>query len=127
MARPLKDFFKSATSWTGILSGDGRSVVYSSDVTGRMNLWRSPLDGSTPAVQITQSEDRQFVQTATPDNRFVIFQSDVGGREMYDLFAVSPEGGAVINLTGTKEASDTSPVAAPDNRDRKSTRLNSSH
>ena len=50
------------------------------------------------------------------DNRFVIFQSDVGGREMYDLFAVSPEGGTVVNLTGTKEASDTSPVAAPDNR-----------
>ena len=50
VARPLKDFFKSATSWSGIFGGDCRSVVYSSDVTGRMNLWLSPLDCSTPAV-----------------------------------------------------------------------------
>ncbi|MEI6459245.1 MAG: prolyl oligopeptidase family serine peptidase [Pseudomonadota bacterium] len=115
-ARPLADFFKSAASWTAVLSGDGRSLIYSSDESGRLNLWRAPLEGAGAAVQITHAEDRQFVTAATRDGRWVLFQSDVGGREMYDLYAVSPAGGKPVNLTQTPGASDTAAVVAADNR-----------
>ena len=116
VARPLGEFFKSASSWAGALSGDGRAVVYSSDESGRVNLWRSPLDGSAAPVQVTHSEDRQFVTAASPDGHWILFQSDVGGREMYDLFAVPTQGGEPVNLTQTPGASDTSAVVAADNR-----------
>jgi len=115
-ARPLAEFFKSASSWTAVLSGDGRTLIYESDESGRRNLWRMPLEGAAAAVQITHAEDRQLVTAATRDGRWVLFQSDVGGREMYDLYAVSPQGGEPINLTQTPGATDTSAVVAADNR-----------
>jgi dipeptidyl aminopeptidase/acylaminoacyl peptidase len=50
----------------------------------------------------------------SPDGRWVVFESDRGGAEIYDLFAVPTGGGAVVNITHTDDASETGAVFSHD-------------
>jgi dipeptidyl aminopeptidase/acylaminoacyl peptidase len=112
---PIADLFFLRSSWFGNWTPDGKSIVIATDLTGRTNLWKVPVDGGFP-VQLQQSEDRAFYPVVTPDGHAVIYASDKGGREIYDLFAVPLAGGAPVNLTASPDASETSPVVAADSR-----------
>ena len=46
-------------------SPDGRSVIMSTNLTGRYNLWTTPAAGGFP-LQLTQSDDRQSGIAVTP-------------------------------------------------------------
>lgn len=53
----------------------------------------------------------------TPDGKTVLYASDVGGREIYDLYSIPADGGAAVNLSASPDASDTGPFAiSPDSR-----------
>ena len=112
---PIDQLFKIHDSFGATWSADGRSLIFSADLGGRLNLWRQPIDGG-PAVQLTRSEDRQWGAVATRDGRWIIFQSDRGGREMYDLYAVPPSGGEPVNLTDTPDVNHWLPVVSWDSR-----------
>ena len=112
-AVPVADLFNvrggSGAAWTA----DGRSVVFSTNLTGRFNLWKASADGGFP-LQLTQSDDRQSGIALSPDGASAIFESDFGGGELYDLFEVALNGGAVVNLTNSPDVSDDNAHFSPD-------------
>lgn len=114
-AVPISDLYFLRSSWFGTWSPDGKDVVISTDLTGRINLWKVPADGGFP-VQLQQSDDKTFYPAAAPDGSRVIFSSDKGGGEIYDLFSTPLAGGPVANLTRSDDASETAPVVSPDSR-----------
>lgn len=88
-------------------------VVITTNLTGRFNLWTVPVDGGFP-LQLTQSDDRQFGMTASPDGKWIAFQSDKGGDEIYDLYATPASGGVTIDLTNTPGVDEEDAVFSPD-------------
>jgi dipeptidyl aminopeptidase/acylaminoacyl peptidase len=112
---PVSDLYFLRSSWFAAWSPNGKDVVISTDLTGRINLWRVPADGGFP-LQLQQSDDKAFYPTVTPDGAAVIYASDRGGGEIYDLFSTPLAGGPVTNLTHSDDASETGPVVSPDSR-----------
>lgn len=113
---PLADAMSLRSSWFAAWTPDGRDIVMSTDLTGRVNLWRTSSSGGFPE-QLQQSDDKAFYPAVSPDGQMVLFASDVGGREIFDIFSVPLEGGATVNLTATPDASDTGPfVFSADSR-----------
>ncbi|MEG3176672.1 S9 family peptidase [Sphingomonas sp. RB3P16] len=106
---PIADLFFTRSSWFASWTPDGQ-VVMATDLTGRTNLWRVPKGGGFP-LQLQQSEDKTFYPQPTPDGKFVLYASDVGGREIFDIWSIPAAGGAAVNLTATPDASDTGPFA----------------
>lgn len=111
----VEQLFKVHDSLGATWSADGRSVIFSADLGGRLNIWRQSIDGGPP-VQLTHSEDRQWGAVATRNGKWIIFQSDRAGREIYDLYAVSPKGGDAIDLTNTDDVNEWLPVTSWDSR-----------
>jgi dipeptidyl aminopeptidase/acylaminoacyl peptidase len=101
----------AGTAW----SPDGKTIVFSTNISGRYNLWTVPAPGGWP-VQLAVSEQRQFAPTWSPDGRWIAYQSDYDGNEQWDLFLVSPFNGDVVNLTNTPSISEESPAWSPDGR-----------
>ena len=113
-AVPVADlFFTRGGIDDGIWIPNANAVVITTNLTGRFNLWKVPANGGFP-LQLTQSDDRQFGLTASPDGKWIAFQSDQGGAEIYDLYATQSSGGAVINLTSTPDVDEESAVFSPD-------------
>lgn len=105
---PIADLFFLRSSWfaTWTPSGD---VVMATDLTGRVNLWRVSGKGGFP-IQLQQSEDKTFYPAITPDGKNILYASDIGGREIFDIFAIPADGGVAVNLTATPDATDTGPL-----------------
>jgi dipeptidyl aminopeptidase/acylaminoacyl peptidase len=67
-------------------------------------------------LQLTQSDDREFAATWSPDGKWIVYQQDIGGNEMWDLFAVPSDGGEVVNLTNTPNIREESPLWSHDGK-----------
>jgi dipeptidyl aminopeptidase/acylaminoacyl peptidase len=96
-------------------SPDGKSIAFVSNMSGRNNIWLVPAEGGWP-VQLTVSDQRQNAPAWSPDGKWIAYQSDYDGDEQWDIFLVSPKTGKVVNLTGTREISETDPTWSPDGR-----------
>jgi len=96
-------------------SPDGNEIVFTTNLTGRNNLWKVPAAGGWP-IQLTQSDDRQSAATWSPDGKWIVYDQDYAGGEIYDLFAVPASGGQPINLTKTPDISETNPHWSPDGK-----------
>jgi dipeptidyl aminopeptidase/acylaminoacyl peptidase len=112
---PIDDLFYTRSTGGGAWSRDGKQIVFFTNLTGRNNLWKVSADGGWP-IQLSQSDDRQQFASWSRDGKWIAFQSDQGGGEIYDLYAIPGDGGAVVNLTNTPEISETSPVWSPDGK-----------
>jgi dipeptidyl aminopeptidase/acylaminoacyl peptidase len=112
---PIPELFDAHGAFGAAWSADGQRVIVSANISGRFNLWSYPTAGGAP-MQLTKSDDRQLAQTISPDGKTIIFQSDFGGNERYDLFSVSSDDGAPANLTNTPDISETGPSFSPDGR-----------
>ena len=112
---PIDDLFFTRSVGGASWSPDGKQIVFTSNFTGRNNLWKVSAEGGWP-IQLSQSDDRQGSATWSPDGEWIIFQSDKGGGEIYDLYAIPSDGGEVIDLTNTPEISETSPEWSPDGK-----------
>jgi dipeptidyl aminopeptidase/acylaminoacyl peptidase len=110
---PIDDLFFSRRVASPSWSPDGKTVVFTTNMTGRNNLWLVPSSGGWP-IQLTVSEDRQYGETWSPDGKWIVYEQDFGGHEYYDLFAVASSGGAPVNLTDTPEISENNPSFSPD-------------
>ncbi len=115
---PLKDLFASAHGIGAVWSADGRSIVYASTEGGALNLWRKPIDaGDARAEQVSDFPGPKGAFRLAPDGEGMVFQADVGGRAVHDLFRVTLRLGEVpTNLTATPDVSETSPLFSPDGR-----------
>jgi len=110
---PIDDLYYTRNVAGGAWSPDGKHVVFTTDMSGRLNLWKVNAAGSWP-IQLTQSDDRQFNPAWSPDGKWIVYQQDKGGNELWDLYAVPAEGGEIVNLTNTPEIREESPLWSPD-------------
>ena len=110
---PIAQLYYTRSTFGPAWSPDGTEVVFTTNLTGRLNLWKVSAAGGFP-IQLLQSEDRQSGAVWSPDGKWIVFDQDFGGGELYDLFAVSRDGGELINLTNTPDISETSPQWSPD-------------
>jgi dipeptidyl aminopeptidase/acylaminoacyl peptidase len=111
---PVDDLFYSRSVSSPAWSPDGKQVVFTTNLTGRYNLWTIPAAGGFP-IQLAASDDRQGNAVYSRDGKTIVFTEDVGGGEYYDLFSVPANGGEVINLTKTPDLSENDPIFSPDN------------
>jgi dipeptidyl aminopeptidase/acylaminoacyl peptidase len=65
---------------------------------------------------LAQSDEAMLDPVYSPDGKWIVYQQDKGGNELYDLFAISSDGGVPINLTNTPEIRESSPRFSPDGR-----------
>ena len=114
-AVPIEDFFYSRRVSSPAWSPDGKQIVFTTNLTGRANLWVVNSEGGWP-LQLTVSDDRQSGSVFSPDGKWIVYQQDFGGGEYYDLFAVPSGGGSPINLTNSPDISETSPLFSPDGK-----------
>ena len=67
-------------------------------------------------VQLTVSDQRQSSPAWSPDGKWIAYQSDYDGDELWDIFLVSPKTGKVVNVTSTREIAEMDPTWSPDGR-----------
>jgi dipeptidyl aminopeptidase/acylaminoacyl peptidase len=84
-------------------------------MSGRSNLWKVSAAGGWP-TQLAQSDERQYSGTWSPDGKWILFQQDFGGNELWDVFAVPSDGGEVSNLTNTPDIGEEGPRWSPDGK-----------
>lgn len=89
-------------SWSGdadaqpMLSPDGRTVIYTSDRSGTLDVWRVGLDGGEPEPLIAGSlEDRSA--RFSPDGSRIVFISDRAGS--FDVWVAPADSGEAGRLT----------------------------
>lgn len=112
---PIEDLFYSRRVSSPAWSPDGKKVVFTTNLTGRANLWVVNAEGGWP-LQLTVSDDRQGGSVWSPDGKWIVYAQDFGGSEYYDLFAVPGGGGVPVNLTDTQDISETDPLFSPDGK-----------
>jgi len=110
---PIAQLYYTRSTFGPAWSPDGREIVFTTNLTGRFNLWRVPAVGGFP-IQLLQSDDRQTGPVWSPDGKWIVFEQDFGGGELYDLFAVSRDGADVINLTNSPDISESDARWSPD-------------
>ena len=110
---PIDDLFYSRNVVGPAWSPDGKEVVFTTNLSGRLNLWKVAAEGGWP-VQLSQSDDREVGAAWSPDGEWIVYQQDFGGGEYYDLFAIPAAGGAAVNLTDTQDVSESVALWAPD-------------
>jgi dipeptidyl aminopeptidase/acylaminoacyl peptidase len=110
---PIADLFYTRSNGGIAWSPNGREVVISTNLSGRLNLWKTSAQGNWP-VQLARSDDRQIGAAWSPDGKWIVFESDAGGDESFGLFAIPAGGGAVVDLTKSHEASESAAHWSPD-------------
>ncbi len=110
---PVAELYDVRGGGGAVWSPDGKTIVFSTNLTGRYNLWKVASGGGFPQ-QLTQSDDRQMGMSVSPDGKAVLFESDYGGGAISDLFETPLAGGPVVNLTGTPDVSENAARFSPD-------------
>lgn len=112
---PIDDLFFSRNITDPSWSPDGKEIVFSTNLTGRLNLWKVTANGGWP-VQLVVADDRQFSGIWSPDGRWIAWQQDRGGNEAYDVYLVAADGGSPLNVTATADVSESNPLFSPDSK-----------
>jgi dipeptidyl aminopeptidase/acylaminoacyl peptidase len=112
---PIDDLYFTRSVSNASWSPDGKEILFTSDFSGRPNLWKVNAEGAWP-IQLVQSDERQYGGTWSPDGKWIAFQQDTGGNELWDVFVVPSAGGEVVNLTNTPDIREESPRWSPDGK-----------
>jgi Tol biopolymer transport system component len=114
-AIPIDDLYFTRDIRDASWSPDGEQVIFTTNITGRLNLWKVSATGGWP-IQLTQSDDREVGAAWSWDGKWLLFQQDSGGNELWDVYAVPADGGEVVNLTRTPDIREENPVWSPDGK-----------
>ncbi len=105
---PIDDLYFTRNVSSASWSPDGKEIAFTTDISGRLNLWKVSANGGWP-IQLAQSDDRQYGETWSPDGKWIVFQQDSGGNELWDVFAIPSDGGEAINLSNTPQIREEGP------------------
>ena len=97
---PVDDLYYTRSVFGAAWSPDGQQILFTTDISGRSNLWKVRASGGWP-IQLTQSDDRQYGAVWSPDGKWIVYQQDHAGDELWDLYAIPSDGGEALNLTNT--------------------------
>jgi len=103
--RPKQLTANSGNNNYPVVSPDGRYVVFGSDRSGALCLWRIDIDGSNPK-QLTNHTS--WVPTFAPDSRTIVYEAQVNKTT---LSSVNIEGGEPRQLTSNQSRH---PILSPD-------------
>ncbi|HYA25937.1 MAG TPA: S9 family peptidase [Terriglobales bacterium] len=106
---PIDDLYYTRSLAGSSWSPNGNEIAFTTDMSGRLNLWKVSASGGWP-IQLTQADDRQFNAVWSPDGKWIVYQQDKGGNELWDIYAVPSQGGEVVNLTDTPDIREESPL-----------------
>ena len=112
---PIDDLYFTRSLAGAAWSPDGKDILFTTDISSRMNLWKVGASGGWP-VQLSQSDERQYSGTWSPDGKWIAFQQDTAGNELWDLFAIPRDGGEAVNLTATPVVREEAPHWSPDGK-----------
>src|SRR5437879_2167036 len=112
---PIEDLYYTRSSVGAAWSPDGGEVAFTTDMSGRFNLWKVRASGGWP-LQLTQSDERQFDAAWSPDGKWIVYQQDTAGNELWDLYAVPSDGGETVNLTNTPNIREEHPLWSQDGK-----------
>lgn len=112
---PIDDLYYTRSVFGASWSPDGRQIAFVADITGRSNLWKVNASGGWP-VQLTQSDERQYSPVWSPDGKWIVYEQDHAGDELWDLYAIPSDGGEIVNLTNTPAIREQDPVWSHDGR-----------
>ena len=112
---PIDDLYFTRSVSNASWSPDGQQIVFTTDLSGRSNLWKVSARGAWP-LQLTQSDDRQYGEAWSPDGKWIVFQQDAAGNELWDLYAIPSDGGETFNLTHTADVREENPHWSPDGK-----------
>lgn len=112
---PLEKLFMTRELEGASWSPDGNQVAFSSNISGRLNVWTVPAVGGWP-TQLGVSEQRQISPLWSPDGKWIAVLSDYDGDEMWDIFLISPQSGQTVNFTLTRNTQEMDPAWSPDSK-----------
>jgi dipeptidyl aminopeptidase/acylaminoacyl peptidase len=112
---PIEDIYFTRSVRAPSWSPGGQQIVFTTNMSGRFNLWKVRASGGWP-IQLTQADEFQSGSVWSPDGKWIVYQQDRGGNEIYDLYAIPSDGGDAINLTGTEEVREEGAHWSPDGK-----------
>lgn len=102
---PRADFFGNPTKAAGRISPDGRWLSWLAPRNGVLNVWVAPLASPDQARPMTDEHGRPVAGYRwSPDSTQILYTTDNGGDENYQLYGVAVATGARRALTAFPKA-----------------------
>lgn len=101
----FRDFVPRQRFQPGIaLSPDASTVAYSSNVSGRFDLWVLPVAVTGTARRVAGFPNRAVRQIAwTPDGKELVFTADQEGDEQFRIYRVPASGGEPVEVSSGED------------------------
>ena len=112
---PLEKFVTTRQFEGMTWSPDGKEIAFTSNISGRMNIWTVPSEGGWPK-QLTISEQRQNAPSWSSDGKWIAYVSDTDGDELWDIWLVNPKTGETTNLTLSPKVEEGRAYWSPDSK-----------